>query len=616
MSTWKLNISTAKAVLYRDIYRNIDLKVYGKIKQVEYDWIVKPGGDPEDITFTYRDVKSTRIDPEGNIVVKTGFGELIHKRPVSYQESKAGGNEASRQKGNKGVSKSVGEQRAVPEKEGRNPVDVRFKKLGKNTYGFDVGEYDSRYELIIDPLVQLGFSTYLGGSGDDVCRDIAVDGKGNAYITGYTTSLDFPVTNPFQKNYAGGKSWKNESDVFVTKLSADGSGVVYSTYLGGDNSDEGHSIAVDDRGCAYITGGTKSKNFPVKKPVRPTFAGDRDVFVSKLSADGCTLLYSTFLGGTTYDVGQGIAVDRNGCAYVTGCSDSPDFPTKNPLQGGYGGGFSDAFVAKLSPAGTSLRYATFIGGDGTDIGKGIAVDGSGCAYAAGNTGSVNFPIKSPLQWIFRGGSDFEGSDAFVVKLSTTGDTLIYATYLGGSGNDSCEDIAIDERGSVYLTGVTGSSDFPLKNPIQEAPVHYIDEVVFISKFSPAGNRLCYSTYFGVAVEASRAIAVDKTGCVYVTGFTWSSDSPVKNAIQAALSGQCDAFFAKLSASGSNLETATYLGGSGFDQGRGIAVDDVGNIYITGFTNSPDFPVKNPFKATKAKYNDLFVTKLTAAGGEK
>lgn len=605
-STWKLNISAAKAVLYKNIYKNIDLKVYGRGRQVEYDWIIKPGGDPADIAFVYRGVKSTRMDNKGNLVIGTGFGELLHKKPLAYQPGKIG-NKAGRQEDSKAVGPKGDDREAA---EHRKNIPVAFKKISGNSYGFLTGAYDKKEKLIIDPLVKLDYSTYLGGSEDDFGQDIAVDRNGNVYITGYTNSLNFPVKNPCQENYGGGLNWKTESDVFITKLSADGSSYVYSTYLGGSNMDEGKSIAVDDKGCAYITGSTKSKDFPLKKPFQRTFAGDRDLFITKLSADGSTILYSTYLGGANYEVGEGIAVDSKGNAYVTGCSDSPGFPTENPLLSTYRGGFGDAFVTKLSAGGTALIYSTFIGGEGSDSAKGIAVDSSGCAYISGETSSIDFPVKNPFQWMLTAGGDFESFDAFVAKLSPAGETLLYSTYLGGTANDSCEDIAIDDSGCAYVTGVTGSSDFPLKNSLQQAPVSYINEVIFITKLCPEGSSLFYSTYLGAAVDSGWGIAVDKAGCAYITGSTWSSDFPVKNPFQESLSGLCDAFVTKLSCCGSSLSFSTYLGGSGFDQSRAIAVDDKGGVYITGYTGSTDFPVRNPLRGKSRQYNEAFITRLS------
>ncbi len=607
-STWKLNISTAKAVLYKEIYKDIDLKVYGNQKQVEYDWIVKPGADPAAIAFTYRNVKSSHIDARGNLVITTGFGSLVHKKPLSRQEID-GANET----GNPAAHK-----RNAAKKTGSHPgilqtaVLVEFKRIAADTYGFQVGEYDKKYDLIIDPLVQIDYSTYLGGGKEDFAHDIAVDRNGNIYITGCTDSLNFPVRNACQPNYGGGRTWDSESDVFITKLSPGGV-VLYSTYLGGDNLDEGRSIAVDHDGCAYITGATKSGNFPTRNPLQAACAGERDLFITKLAADGSTILYSTYLGGGDYEVGESIALDKTGCAYVTGTTDSPDFPVVNPALAAYCGGFSDAFAVKISPSGSSLLYSTYIGGDGLDKAAGLAVDKLGCAFIGGSTGSSDFPVKNPLQRRFAGGENFESGDAFAVKLSAAGDMFLYATYLGGSANDACADIAVDERGCAYLVGMTGSSDFPLKNPFQEAPLHCNSEVVFVTKLSAAGNKLVYSTYLGAAVEAGWGIAVDKAGCAYVTGNTWSCDFPIKHACREYLSGQCDAFVTKLSAGGSDLHYSTYIGGSGFDQAQAIAVDEQGNVYITGYTGSTNFPVKNPIREKEIRYNEAFVTRLSAAG---
>ena len=324
----------------------------------------------------------------------------------------------------------------------------------------------------------LVYSTYLGGNNADSGTGIAVDSSGSAYVTGSTGSTDFPTTtNAFQRKNAG------EFDAFVTKLSPDGTALVYSTYLGGGTDangrtpsdhpreaiprDGGEAIAVDSKGSAYVTGVTGSIDFPTtKNAVQGKFGGGsgvfaRDAFVTKLSADGGTLVYSTYLGGSGNENGFGIAVDSSGSAYVTGSTSSTDFPTKSPEQPANAGGSLDAFVTKLGPDGTTLVYSTYLGGSGTDGGRGIAVDSSGSAYVTGSTSSTDFPTQNPEQ--SKSAGDF---DAFVTKLSPDGTALAYSTYLGGSGTDGGNGIAVDSSGSAYVTGQTNSTDFPTENPEQ------------------------------------------------------------------------------------------------------------------------------------------------------
>jgi len=438
-------ISNSKAVIYKNLYKNIDLKVYGVEKQIEYDWTVKPGGDPRTIRFQYKNVKSTCIDDSGNLLIETQLGKLIHKRPVSYQDICMEHGAWSME------SESKGEHRVHVN------VNVEFKKIGENTYGFDVGDYDKSCDLIIDPVV-MAYSTFLGGSGDDRGIGLAKDSMGSAYLTGDTHSTDFPTDDAYQSTFGSG-----DADAFVTKFSASGDSLVYSTYLGGSGTDEAKSIQVDSSSRAYITGQTSSTDFPIQSAYQNTYGGgDRDVFVTILSSSGSSLVYSTFLGGSSDDRGFAIALDSSQNVYVTGCTSSTDFPIKNAYKGTYGGGDYDAFVTKISSSGTSLVYSTFLGGSGKENGYGIVVSGSN-AYVVGRTSSSNFPRQNEYQDVHGGGT----YDAFVTKLSSSGTNLIYSTYLGGNQNDTVWGIAVDSSGSAYVTGHTYSTDFPTQEAYQK-----------------------------------------------------------------------------------------------------------------------------------------------------
>ncbi|MCU0286563.1 MAG: SBBP repeat-containing protein [Acidobacteria bacterium] len=502
-SKWQAGIQTSKAVLFKDIYQNIDLKVYGIEKEVEYDWIVKPGSDPKAISFKYEQVSNTRIDREGNLVVKTKFGKLMHKKPESYQ--------------------------VINGK--RVPIQSTFKKVGKNTYGFKVEKYNRDFELIIDPMVCPIFSTYLGGSSSDASWGIALDNNGNVYVTGYTGSTNFPTKNPYQGILNG-----SYYDAFVMKLSPEGT-ILYSTYLGGSSSDYGNGIAVDSNGSAYVTGYTYSTNFPTLNPYQGTQNGYIDAFVTKLSPEGDTLLFSTYLGGNYSDYGWGIAVDSDERAYVTGYTNSTNFHTKNACQGTLNGSY-DAFVTKLSPVGKELLYSTYLGGSSSDYGWGIAVDNSESAYVTGYTFSTNFPIKNACQ-----STRNYLSDVFVTKFSPRGDATWYSTYLGGNGSDFGRKIAVDNSGCAYVTGETSSTNFPTKNPYQGILKGYRDS--FVTRLSPEGNNLLYSTYLGGnGYDYGRGIAVDSNGSAYVTGYTDSTNFPTHNACQNTLAGGTDIFVAR------------------------------------------------------------------------
>jgi hypothetical protein len=558
--------------MYKNIYPHIDLKVYGNEKQIEYDWIVSPGGNPCDIRFEFKDVKGTELDSKGNIIITTEFGKIIHKRPSAYQRR-------------------------------NNKIDIRFKKLSKNSYTFNVGKYNKTEKLIIDPLVLL-YSTYLGGRLYDKGNGIAVDSSGCAYVTGYTESKDFPLQNPYQAN-SNSPSWRH--DAFITKLNSTGDGLIYSTYIGGNKNDRGVAIAVDANECAYITGYTDSSDFPLQNPYM-NYKKYNDVFVTKLSTDGQSLIYSTYLGGDSYDFGYGIAVDANECAYITGDTISKNFPLKNPYQANTNNPMYqyDVFITKLNSTGDGLIYSTYLGGSYQDGGTSIAVDSSGCAYVTGDTYSSDFPLKN--SYMSHPG-DFN-CDAFITKLSADGQSLVYSTYLGGSDTDWAYGIAVDANECAYVTGCTRSTDFPLQDPyMTDSGDDHWD--VFVTKFSTDGQSLIYSTYLGGwSGDCGYGIAVDSSECAYVTGYTRSSDFPLQNPYQANYQESCDVFITKLNPTGDGLIYSTYLGGECHDEGNGIAVDSSGSAYVTGTTSSLDFPLQNPYQANSQIWKfDAFITKL-------
>lgn len=587
-SKWRTDIRTFKAVLYKNIYPNIDLKVYGVEETIEYDWIIKPGGNPEDIQFKYEDVKKTKIDKKGNIEAETGFGKIIHKKPYSFQTYD-----------NK-----------------KNQVKVKFEKIKENSYTFFIQGYDNKRNLIIDPLV-LNYSTFLGGNDDDFGTDIAVDSNNIAYITGYTKSTDFPTQNAYQNT-------KDVSDdIFITKLSSSGSSLEYSTFLGGDSDDIGMGIVLDSSHNIYITGYTKSTDFPTQNAYTGSLQGTWDSFISKLSSTGTSLEYSTYLGGSTDDMGVDIAVDSNNNAYITGYTKSADFPTQNAYDTSLQGTW-DSFVTKLSSTGSSLEYSTYLGGSDSDQALGIEVDSSHCAYISGTTYSTDFPTQNAYQDTNQGGAPGVGPcDVFLTKLSSTGGSLEYSTYLGGSYPDEARDIDIDGDHCAYITGVTYSTDFPTQNAYQSSqPTGTCTGSVFVTKFASTGSSLEYSTYIGGSevdvVDIGYGIAVDSSECAYVTGYTNSTTYPTQDPYMTdpGDSNQ-DGFITKLSSSGSSLLYSSYIGGNKQDVSYNVAVDSLGNAYITGYTASTNYPTQNAYEDTfqgAGDYHDAFVTKFTFSSG--
>jgi preprotein translocase subunit SecG len=459
----------------------------------------------------------------------------------------------------------------------------------------------------------LVYSTYIGGNSDDFGNGIAVDSAGNTYVVGATRSTDFPKQDPLQSVLI------SLQDAFVTKLSADGSALIYSTYLGGDSDDLGNDIAVDTSGNAYITGTTQSNDFPTEDAFQPNRSSLRDVFVAKVNQTGEALLYSTYLGGSLDDLANGITVDSEGNAYIVGTTVSVDFPTTTGVFEQIQQGAQDAFVSKLDPFGDSFIYSTYLGGSGDDFGNGVAVDSSGNAYVTGTTQSGDFPTVN-----FFDNSLGGAQDAFVSKFdpSLSGvASLIYSTYLGGANDDLGNSIAVDTSNNAYVVGTTLSNDFPIQNAFQAANAGSND--AFVTKLKADGTApLIYSTYLGGSNnDLGNGIAVDTSNNAYVAGTTLSDDFPVKNPLQptrggdndAFISGDNDAFISKFNSAGSVLTYSTYLGGSMDDFGSSIAVDISGNAHVTGTTVSDNFPTENAFQADRGGLQDSFVTKVNAAG---
>ena len=583
---WRTNVPHYAKVKYEDVYPGIDLVYYGtNQRQLEYDFVVAPGADPRAIRLGFEGAETVEVDAAGHLVVELPDGEVRFQKPRIYQPAEGG------------TGRGLGRRSPV----GRRWVAGRFVLRDNREISFDVGPYDAAQPLIIDPV--LVYSTYLGGSGDDVGRGIGVDSAGNAYLTGFTTSANFPTASPLQAGFGGGNR-----DAFVTKLNPTGSALLYSTYLGGSGDDLARGIAVDSAGNAYLTGFTASTNFPTASPLQAGFAGGvRDAFVAKLNPTGSALLYSTYLGGSSNDEGDGITVDSAGNAYLTGSTSSTNFPTVSPLQASFGGGLYDAFVAKLNPAGSAMFYSTYLGGSGDDGRSDIAVDSAGNAYLTGYTDSTDFPTASPLQAGLGG-----AWDAFVAKLNPAGSALLYSTYLGGSSYDDGRDIAVDSAGNVYLTGETWSTDYPTVNALQ-AGFGGGQRDAFVAKLNSAGSAFLYSTYLGGSGnDEGWGIAVDSAGNAYLTGNTFSTNFPTASPLQASSGGSEDAFVTKLNPTGSALVYSTYLGGSGGEGGSDIAVDSAGNAYLTGETASTNFSTTTgTFQTALAGGSDAFVTKIVA-----
>jgi uncharacterized protein (TIGR03437 family) len=614
---WTVQVPHYARVAYADVYPGIDLVYYGQQGALEYDFIVHPGADPAGIRVAFEGVERSYIDQTGALVLQTAAGEVRQRQPVVYQEDQ-------------------GERR---------PVAGRYTALGPNEFGFAVAAYDERKPLVIDPV--LSYSTYLGGFDNEYGNGIEADAAGNAYVTGLTYSADFPTKAPLQFSlggianafiakydasgrlvystflggagedsgfvagcdasgnvYVGGttdsnnfpltsnayqNSRRGRLDGFLSKLSANGSTLLYSTFLGGTSDDTVNSLALDAANNIYLTGQTLSVNFPTRSPWQNGLKGTSDAFLAKFNTDG-TLAYSTYLGGSGREVGYGVTVDGANQALITGIVWSSDFPTRNPFQAQLGGAV-DAFVTKFNATGSGLVYSTYAGGALDDGGYGIGVDAAGNAYVGGFSTSTNFPTQNAFQPTNRG-----GDDAVVFKLDPAG-ALVYATYLGGAGEERGFDLAADSEGNAYLTGRTESVNFPVQDALQPR---------IGTGTATASSRLAESA----DLVAPRSI-VELYGRAAWPFTAETAEPGLRNQTQPP-SAVRDAFIAKYAPDGKVLY-ATFLGGGEVETAYAIAVDNRGNAYVTGLTASGNFPVKNPAQGLLRGTADAFIAKVADLG---
>src|SRR5208283_517775 len=507
---WHTDVSHYARVSYRNIYPGINLAYHGERSKLEFDFIVAPESNPAPIDLAFNGAQQLAIDASGNLIVSSGAGDVVLHKPVAYQQ----------QSGT------------------HQPVDARFVLKADNQVHFELGSYDRSRELIIDPTVTVTYATYLGGNTEDDAYAIAFDSTGAAYVTGQTNSSNFPKQGGLPGNTLG-----LNFAVFVTKLAANGQTLAYSTYVDGGGSDtgtsSGNAIAVDASGNAFVAGGTTSTTLPATAGAfQNSNAGGLDAFVFELNPAGNALTSLTYLGGMGGDVANGIAVDGSGNVYLVGATTSSDFPTANPIQTSLVS-TSDAFVTKLNPALSTLVYSTYLGGGPADFASAVALDSSNNAYVTGGTGSNTFPTTLGAFQTVCNSCTGTLYNAFITVINFAGSTYNYSTYLGGSNNDEGLGIAVDSSGDAYVTGQTGSTNFPTANPTQSTLNKNGlagDNDAFVSELNSAGSQLIFSTFLGGALDentpagggsgALGGIAVDAKGdSFYVTGNTASTDFP-------------------------------------------------------------------------------------------
>jgi hypothetical protein len=589
-SRWHTHVSTYSDITYQALYPGIDLVYSGAGSRLKSTYTIAAGVDPSLIRWRYEGATSVRADQTGNLTAE------YNTRPESVGgENQGGQSSVLTEEAPVAWQEVAGRQVAVP---------VKYLVDSEGAISFELGSYDHTQPLTIDPT--LDYSTFFGGIGEEAGYAIAVDGAGNIYLSGYTSSSHtFPPMNSIVKHGLG--YW----DAFVTKLSADGQSMVFSTFLSGTDWDLADSLALDGADNIFVGGETASTDFPVRNAYQSHYGGGPyDAFVTEFNSSG-ELVYSTYLGGSGSDRGRGLGLDKSGRVAINGYTDSTDFPLANPVQGKYGGGFNDAFVAKLDPSNSKLIYSTFLGGSGVDLAWNLATDGAGNVIVTGYTSSVDFPLQHPYQARFGGGAH----DVFVSKLNADGSALIYSTYLGGNAEDIGRAVVADAAGNTYVVGSTTSQDFPTANGLQQS-LKGSGSAAFVAKLDASGSGLAYSTYLGGSSSAGTsgdealAIAVDAEGSAYVAGATDSSDFPLVRPLQAVPGGSIDGFLSKIKPSGTALDYSTYLGGVGEEHPFALAVDGGGNVYITGETHSSNFPVARPFQVDMFGSGDVFVAKIS------
>jgi hypothetical protein len=605
---WRTKIPTYAKVQYQEAYPGIDLAYYGNQGKLEYDFIVAPGADPNQIKLAFEGASDIKVAASGDLLLTTALGEVRLQKPVVYQLEKDG-------------HKTLVAGNYVLFPGSSAPYASRAMNHG---VGIQLAQYDNSKTVVIDPV--LDYATYLGGTGNEDTPDIAVDPTGNAYVAGITNSVSFPVTaGAYDRTF---NDVGSNPDFFVAKVSPTGSTLLYATYLGGSRL-EGFSafvrIAVDSAGQAYLASASQSTDYPVTPgafqtalhvcpPPDDVTNCTMDAVVSKLDATGSALLYSTYLGGSRSDFASDIVVDTAGNAYVPVRGLSSDFPT---TPGVYDPACQFSGITKLNPTGTGLVWSTCLSASGSSSHQtfSAAIDSAGNVIVVGQTLGSTMPIVNAAQPLYGGGTQ----DAFVWKLNSSGSALLFATFLGGTGFDQASSVAVDAADNIYVTGPTDSPNFPV-SPGALDTSHNGGRDIFVTKLSSNGTIL-YSTYLGGSGDEPfnlSDISVDSVGQAYIAADTQSANFPTINPIDSTLGGFADAVFSVLKADGSGLAFSTYLGGS---LGGGFTGQDVrvrmatlpsGVSFLTGLTSSINFPVTaGVFQPTySGGASDLFVVRIS------
>jgi hypothetical protein len=561
-SAWRRNATAYASIGFRETWTGIDVDYSLAGGRLKTEFEIAPGADAQVVRWRIDGADAIRLERGGELVVSAGTEELREDAPQVFQQDRL-----------------TGELRGVK---------GAFRILSDGTLGIEVGEYDHANRLIFDPVI--GFSTYIGGSGQSAATAVAEDSEGDAVIAGYTTSLDILPG-------AASLGEPQRTVAFIAKVAAAGNQLIFCTYLGGSIDDRAYALALDRWNNIYVAGATSSRNFPAVNAVQPHLNGGEDAFAAELNPAGTALIFSTYLGGSGTDQAYGIGLNRQGNVFVTGDTQSTDFPTVKPFQAESGGG-QDAFLVKLGVSGSGILYSSYLGGNGDDHAAALAVDSTGAVVVTGSTFSSNFPVVDAFQPQTGG-----NQDAFITKVNASGTALVFSTYAGGTGGtpglpEYGSGVAVDSSGSVYVAGTTSSSNFPVTvHAFQTTPAGGLLNA-FAMKLSSSG-ALIYGSYLGgSSVNYANAIAVDSAGNAHVTGYTASSDFPSLHSFQNGLNGFYNMFITKLNSTGSALIYSTLLGGSASDSAAAIAVDRNATVLIAGQSQSADFPAVNAAQSTQ------------------
>ena len=627
---WRTKIPTYAKVHYKEAYPGIDLAYYGNQGKLEYDFIVAPGADPNQIKLAFEGASDIRVADSGDLVLTTALGDVRVQKPIVYQLENDG--HKTLVAGSYFVYPSAGKMLVAG-----SPSTTPHSAL--HHVGIQLAAYDESKPVVIDPV--LNYLTYLGGKMPDYNPSIAVDSGGNAYIAGLTASLDFPTTpgsvdptfnaNPNCPSITATNttcidpiitSINLNNDIFVVKLNPTATGILYATYLGGTGWESAvptPPIAVDSAGSAYVSGQTRSGDFPVTpgafqtafhpcpSPNQPPANCSADGFVTKLDPAGSTLVYSTYFGGSGGDVIQGLVVDLLGNAYVTGDIRSSDFPI---TPGAFSATTVTGLLAKLNPTGSGLVWSTRLAYSGSTFfsSSNLALDSVGNVIVVGGAQGTVTPIVNPVQSVQ--GGDW---DAFVWKFNPTGSSLLFSTYLGGVGREWAYGVAVDASDNIVVAGYTESSNFPTSLGAFDSSLGGTRDT-FVTKLMPSGSPIVYSTYIGGSgIECSLGrcdVKADLAGHAYVAVDTTSSDFPLANPIDSSFSS-VEVAVAKIKPDGSGLVYSTYLGGTAGEGRPSISLGADGALYVTAYTNSTNLPVTpGVIQPTLSGHEEIFVAKIT------